>query len=207
MKPAAIPVLRPARLLRGLAAPGLAPWLVAAALGVSAMLPFMRRPAVPPLAAPLLASAVLLLATGRAWAPRRTLCERFGLASALLLVGQLAAFLIARPWDLALLPLASLGSVAVVQFASAWRFEPDSGQRNWAASCAPGMRRMLGPAFGLALALPPSLAWLASGKDSSGPALLVATFVVLGHLFQSGVDPAPRAATFPRLSSRAGSGV
>jgi len=75
-----------------------------------------------------LVTAVLLLATARAWHPRRALVETVMLAAGLLLA---TAWLTPRPAPLvrALLPLAAVVAAWGACAYGAWRFAPDVGQR------------------------------------------------------------------------------
>jgi hypothetical protein len=100
--------------------------------------------------APVLATAVLFLATARAWHPRRAVVEAVMLAIGLLLA---TAWLTPQPAPLvrALLPLAAVVAAWSACAYGAWRFAPDAGQRGWAwifpASAARALPWSCGAAF------------------------------------------------------------
>jgi hypothetical protein len=108
--------------------------------------------------APLLATAILLLATARAWRARRLMVELVSLA---LTLGIVAATLAPLPSVVfrGLLPLAAVFSAWVAGAHAEWRFAPDHGQRGfaWAWTAAAGRTVLL--ALGATLLVAPA-AWL-----------------------------------------------
>lgn len=169
--------------LRALAAPGLLPWLATGGLLAATLLAAFTSPGGRLLAPPLLASAVLLLATGRSWVLRRPDVERVGLA----LLPALVCLLLVRlptPFALALIPPLTLGAILGVLAAGAWRFAPDEGQtgRLWILRHA--LPACVGPAIGLACVLLPALKLLAADSSVLGGVGLIATGPVAGHLCQ-----------------------
>lgn len=145
------------RILARLAGPGLAAWVAAAALALAAvvLIPGTETRAYAPA---LLSTAVLVLATGRFWTVRRLASEMIGLG-----VGQVATVLVActalpKPFDLALLPLASLCVIVGIEAANAWRFAPDEGQGSDLWMFTHAFPSCMGPVPGLA------------GRDAGGAA-------------------------------------
>lgn len=109
--------------------------------------------------APVLATAILLLATGRAWRSHRRFVESVACAC---LLGSAAAALAPLPDVVfrALLPLAAVGAAWVACAYAAWRFAPDCGQRGflWTLPAAAGRSAPLALAAGLVTT---PFAWLA----------------------------------------------
>ncbi|WP_157772146.1 hypothetical protein [Lacunisphaera limnophila] len=96
---------------------------------------------------PLLATAVLLLATASSWRARRVWVESVGLAAG---VAGLALALagLPRPVSASLLPSASLLLIWVVFAASEWRFAPDLGQTGFSWTFQAALRPTLGTGIG-----------------------------------------------------------
>jgi hypothetical protein len=107
--------------------------------------------------APLLATAVLLLATARAWRARRLFVEVVVLVIGL---GFATAALAPLPAEIfrGLLPMAAVGAAWAACAHAEWRFAPDCGQRGfaWAWPAAAGRAALL--ALGAALLISP-IAW------------------------------------------------
>lgn len=169
--------------LRALAAPGLLPWLATGGLLAVTLLAAFTSPGGRLLAPPLLASAVLLLATGRSWSLRRADVERVGLS----LLPALVCLLLVRlpaPFALALIPPLTLAAILGVLAAGAWRFAPDEGQtgRLWILRHA--LPACVGPALGLACVLLPALKLLAAGASVLGGIGLIAAGPAVSHLCQ-----------------------
>lgn len=105
--------------------------------------------------APLLATAILLLATARAWIARRTFVEGVTL-SALILLARLGLEPLPVIVRHALVPLATAASAWLALAQAEWRFAPDCGQRGWAwifyATARPAFAAALGTAAFLLLA-------------------------------------------------------
>lgn len=165
------------RLCRTLGSPGLAPWVVAAALGLAAVI-MLADAATRPYAPALLATAVVLLAIGRFWSVRRLASEVIGLGVAQVSVALAVCTLLPRPCDLAFLPLATLCAVIGVEAANAWRFAPDEGQGGDLWMFTHAFPACMGPCFGLLVVMPAVLPLVGRGQ----PPLLIACLVAAGTL-------------------------
>ena len=97
--------------------------------------------------APVLATAVLLLATGSSWRPQRPLAETIGLAAGVLLLTLALAGLPPVVFGAAL-PTASVLMTWLVLAGSEWQFAPDSGQSGWTWTIAAAARPALGAGCG-----------------------------------------------------------
>lgn len=139
-------------------------------------------------ATPLLATAMLLLATAGFWRVRRQWVESIGLGAGMLLLVLPLGALPRGDW-LAVLPIASLLMALGVLAASEWRFAPDCGQtgRLWALPAA--ARPALGAGFGLI----PSYALLPFFTAADGlPSLLFALLLFTGLIAGLRLDHALR---------------
>ena len=165
------------RFLAGLAGPGLAAWVVAAALGVAAVI-MLADPATRPYAPALLATAVVLLAIGRFWTVRRLASEVIGLGAGQTTMVLAVCTLLPRPFDLAFLPLATLCVIIGVESANAWRFAPDEGQGSDLWMFTHAFPACMGPCFGLLAVMPAVLPLVGSGQ----PPLVIACLVTGGTL-------------------------
>ncbi len=171
------------RIQARLAGPGLAAWVAAAALALSAvvLIPGTETRAYAPA---LLSTAVLLLATGRFWTVRRLASEIIGLG-----VGQVATVLVActalqKPFDLALLPLACLCVIVGIEAANAWRFAPDEGQGNDLWMFTHAFPSCMGPCLGLLVVMPAVLPLIGRQHTSVLVAGLVMSGTLGGRWFQ-----------------------
>jgi hypothetical protein len=119
--------------------------------------------------APLLATAVLLLATARTWRTRRLMVEIVGLVMGFAFAAAVLAPLPPVVFR-ALLPLACIRAAWAACAHAEWRFAPDCGQSGfaWAWPAAAGRTALL--ALGAALLVSP-VAWFPGLRCDAFPTL------------------------------------
>ena len=106
--------------------------------------------------APLLATAVLLLATGSSWRARRRWVELVGLGAGISLLAFLLSWL-PRVIFIAALPSASILTALLVFAGCEWRFAPDYGQTGFTWAIHAAVRPTLVAALGVAAGFWPML--------------------------------------------------
>ena len=137
---------------------------------------------------PVLATAILVLATGRTWRARRAWVESVSLASLIFLValtlGLLPTVLFTPTLFLSAMPCAWLA------FAYAeWRFAPDYGQRGLAWIFYASANSTLPVVLGAAIALPPCTFLNRTAPDPITSAALLGTAMLIVHAFDRALAP------------------
>lgn len=181
--PARFGSIVPPRWASILRAPGASSWLLCALLILGAVL-LIFAAKLATLAAPFLATAVLVLAMGRYLMPRRELSEAIALAAGLFVVVGFCAWMVPAPVGNALMPIAALCMIVTVIIVGAWHYAPDTGQRGWRDAIWPALPRAVGPAFGLSVAMIPAMAALISRPHATVSAILLSGGAVVGYCIQ-----------------------
>jgi hypothetical protein len=137
---------------------------------------------------PVLATAILVLATGRTWRARRAWVESVSLACLIFLsafaLGFLPAVLFTPTLFLAAMPCTWLA------FAYAeWRFAPDCGQRGLAWAFYASANSTLPVVLGAAIALLPCTYLNRTAPDTIASAALLGTAMLLVHAFDRALTP------------------
>jgi hypothetical protein len=137
--------------VQGLGQPGGTPWLVALLLTTAAWwLPVESDHRVAKAA--LMVTAILMLATGRSWRPRRTLTDLLMLGSSVCAVGALmsrAPF----AWQIGFSPVAMTVAILISLAADEWRFAPDWGQQGVHWALIAGVTGTLWSGLGMGVAM------------------------------------------------------
>ena len=134
---------------------------------------------------PVLATAILLRATGSSWRCERRLLESIGLGTGVLALSLGLGWLPAVIFKAAL-PAASIVMTWVVLAESQWRFAPDTGQAGWTWAIQAAARPTLGTVIGATLGFGPMLIW----PESRLSALACVLTVCAGLLCAHAIDPA-----------------
>jgi hypothetical protein len=137
---------------------------------------------------PALATAILVLATGRTWRARRAWVESVGLA-VLLLIAALALARFPAPAFNATLPVAAILSAWLAFAYAEWRFAPDLGQRGLAWTFYAAAGSALPVVLGAVLALAPCAYLNRITPEPVASAALLGAAMLLAHAFHRALVP------------------
>ena len=137
---------------------------------------------------PALATAILVLATGRTWRARRAWVEAVALVS-LILLAALALARCPAPALNATLPVAAILSAWLAFAYAEWRFAPDLGQRGLAWTFYAAAGSTLPTVLGAILALPPYAFLNRTAPEPVASAALIGAPMLLAHAFHRALAP------------------
>jgi hypothetical protein len=137
---------------------------------------------------PVLATAILVLATGRSWRARRAWVEAVGLVCLLLLAALALARFPASAYN-ATLPLAAILSAWLAFAYAEWRFAPDLGQHGFAWTFYAAAGSTLPVVLGAVLALAPCAYLNRTTPEPVASAALIGAPMLLAHAFHRALAP------------------